>query len=208
MRVAAAALHSLLIALYPLAVYLGLTRGSTRAVALLLLGLVAVPALLRARGQAREHLWVVLRVPLSIAAVLVLAAALDDRRLVLAVPVLVSGLLLWHFATSLGSTPMVERFARMQKAELSPAQVRYCRRVTVVWCGFFVINGTLAGALALWAPLSWWALYTGIVAYGLIGLVGGIEYIVRKHRFREYGRGLHDRLLAHFMPPPATGGPS
>lgn len=207
MRVAAAALHAVLVALYPLAVYVGLSRGRPRGVALVLLGLIVATALLRIRGAAREHLWVVLRVPMSVAALLTLASILDDPRLVLAMPVLVSGLLLWHFASSLSGTPIVERFARMQKDTLSPAQVRYCRTVTVVWCGFFVLNGAAAAALAWWAPLSWWALYTGIIAYVLIGLVGTVEYVVRKHRFREYGPGLHDRLLARVMPPPAAGGP-
>jgi uncharacterized membrane protein len=208
MRLLAAALHALLVALYPVAVYVGLTRGATRSVGLLLLGIIAVSALLRVRGEAREHLWTLLRVPLSIAAVVALAAALDDPRFMLALPVLVSALLLWHFASSLRSTPMVERFARMQKHTLTTAQVRYCRTVTLVWCGFFVVNGGIAGALALWAPVAWWALYTGLVAYLLIGVLGTAEYLVRKHRFREYGPGLHDRLLARLMPPPTAGGPS
>jgi uncharacterized membrane protein len=202
MRVAAAIVHALLVALYPLAVYIGLTRGSTRTVALLLLGAITLIALLRVRGQSREHLWVLLRVPLSIAAVLVLASITDDARLVLALPVVVSAVLLWHFGTSLRGMPLVERFARMQRGTLSEAQVRYCRTVTKVWCVFFVFNGAVAGALALWAPVAWWALYTGIVAYVLIGVVGGTEYVVRKYRFREYGGGLHDRLLARLMPPP------
>lgn len=206
MRLLAAALHALLVALYPVAVYIGLTRGNVRAVGLGLVGLLGLTILLRVRGQRREHLWPLIRVPLSTAGVLALAAALDDARLMLALPVLVSLLLLWHFGSSLATTPLVERFARMQKETLSPDQRRYCRTVTVVWCIFFVVNAAIAGALALWAPVAWWAMYTGLIAYGLIGLLGTTEYLVRKYRFREYGRGLHDRLLARLMPPPAGEG--
>jgi len=35
----------------------------------------------------------------------------------------------------------------------------------------------------------------------LIGTLGALEYVYRKYRFREYGAGLHDRLLARLFPP-------
>jgi uncharacterized membrane protein len=119
-------------------------------------------------------------------------------------PVLINGVLLATFASSLSSTPMVERFARMQDPELGPAQVSYCRGVTRVWCGFFVFNMLISGLLALFAPLEAWALYTGLIAYVLMGLLGASEYVVRKSRFREYGAGLHDRVLARIFPPRAA----
>ncbi|HEY6877774.1 MAG TPA: hypothetical protein VI299_07130, partial [Polyangiales bacterium] len=97
--------------------------------------------------------------------------------------------------------PLVERFARMQNPDLSPAQVAYCRTVTQVWCAFFVLNAAISGSLAAWAPLSWWTLYNGLLAYVLMGVLGAGEYLVRKFRFREYGRGLHDRLIARVFPP-------
>jgi len=37
---------------------------------------------------------------------------------------------------------------------LSAAEVRYCRSVTQVWSAFFVLNGSMAGVLALAAPLA------------------------------------------------------
>ncbi|RMU57582.1 hypothetical protein ALP29_200795 [Pseudomonas syringae pv. avii] len=33
--------------------------------------------------------------------------------------------------------------------------------------------------LTLWAPLSWWALYTGLISYGLMGLLFAAEWIAR-----------------------------
>ena len=101
---------------------------------------------------------------------------------------------------------MVERFARLQNPALSPEQLRYCRRVTVIWCGFFVLNASLSAAVAVWGSLRLWSLYTGLIAYVLMGMLGGTEYVVRKIRFREYGNGLHDRLLARFFPPPVKPG--
>lgn len=196
-----AVLNACLIAAYPLAVYFGLLHLGARSVGLLLMLLLLPGLAIKWRRARREDLWVVARVPLSVLALVALAALFDERRFVLALPVLINAVLLINFASSLRSTPLVERFARMQDPELGPEQVRYCRTVTVVWCMFFLLNGALSGALALFASVASWALYTGLVAYLLIGLLATAEYVVRKARFREYGAGLHDRLLARVFPP-------
>jgi uncharacterized membrane protein len=154
------------------------------------------------RRARREDLRALLALPLSVFTLVGLTALLDDSRYVLALPVLINLSLLIQFAGSLRSTPMVERFARMQDPSLGAEQVRYCRSVTKVWCGFFVVNASLSAALALFASLSAWAVYTGLVAYLLLGTLASVEYVVRKFRFREYGPGLHDRLLARAFPPP------
>lgn len=204
MRVALGILNGALFAVYPFAVYFGLTRLSARGVGLLLAGLLLPSLLLRVRGTKREHLRAVLPLPLTVLALVLIGAAFDDARLVMSLPVVISTVLLLHFGGSLRSVPIVERFARMQSESLSIAQVRYCRTVTMVWCVFFVLNGSTAALLALFAPLAVWAAYTGAGAYVLMGLLGATEYVVRKARFREFGAGPHDRLLARIFPPRAT----
>lgn len=122
--------------------------------------------------------------------------------LVKLVPVLVNAWLLGVFAWSLrGPQSMVERFARRQDPDLSPDKVRYCRNVTLVWCGFFVLNIAVTLALAAAAPLAWWSLYTGGLAYVLVAALFVGEYLVRKRRFRDYGPRWHDRWLAARWPP-------
>ena len=196
--------NAILIAGYPPAVYFGLLHLSARSVGLLLLCLLLPGLLYRLRSAQPGQLWAVLKLPLAVFGLVGLTALFDDRRFVLALPVLINLLLLAGFAGSLRTTPMVERFARLQKPELSPAQVRYCRRVTQIWCCFFACNALLSLLLACFASLRTWALYTGLIAYVLIGTLGASEYVVRKARFREYGSGLHDRLLARLFPPAAT----
>jgi uncharacterized membrane protein len=200
-RVVLGVLGTLLVVLYPVAVYVGLTRWSARGVALVIAVTVLCALALRARGKRGEHLRAAAGPPLAVLLLAIAGAILDEPGFVLAMPVLVNVALLATFGASLRGMPMVERFARMTDPELGPAQVRYCRSVTIVWCVFFVVNGTIAGALALFAPLSWWASYTGLVAYVAMGALFAIEYVVRKARFREYGRGLHDRLLSNVFPP-------
>ena len=201
MRVFFAVLNGLLLAAYPVAVYVGLTRFSARGLGLVLAVLLLPGLVSKVRRARREDLLVALRLPLSILSLLALAALFNDARFVFALPVLINLVLLAQFASSLRGTPLVERFARMQQPDLGAAQVAYCRTVTKVWCGFFVLNALTSAALALWAPLSWWTLYNGLLAYGLMGVLGASEYVVRKFRFREYGSGLHDRVLARVFPP-------
>lgn len=193
-------INSVLIAGYPLAVYFGLSAWGPRPVAVLLAACIVPGLCLRLWTTAREHLWPVLRIPLTILLTLAVGGALDDSRMLLAMPVLINAVLLANFATSLrGEVSMVERFARMQEPDLPPGGVAYCRKVTVVWCGFFLANGATAGILALMAPLSWWTLYTGFLAYILIGLMFTIEFVTRKLIFRQFGRGFPDRLLAWLL---------
>jgi len=102
-------------------------------------------------------------------------------------PVFVNLGLLWGFGRTLraGRMPMVERFARRIDGELVPERVPYCRAVTRVWCGFFVVNAFVAAGLAIAAPVTWWALYTGVLAYVAMAALFVVEYAVRRIRFRS-----------------------
>ncbi|MEZ4452434.1 MAG: hypothetical protein R3B09_23425 [Nannocystaceae bacterium] len=194
--------HTALVIAYPLTVYLGLTHFGARQLGIVLLLLLLPGILARAHSAPRADLWVVVRVPLTLILVLGVGAALDDPRLFLALPVVANLALLAHFAGSLrGEVSLVERFARLQEPELPPGGPAYCRRVTQVWCVFFVVNAAIAGALALWAPLGVWTLYTGLLAYLLMGLLFTVEFVVRKLTFRRFGDSLPDRLLARILRP-------
>lgn len=96
-------------------------------------------------------------------------------------PVFVNLLMLTIFATSLTrGESFIERLARLRTPELPPEAVRYTRRLTMVWCGFFVANGSVA----LWTVFSgddWlWAAYNGFVSYVLIGALMGGEWLYRR----------------------------
>ena len=53
--------------------------------------------------------------------------------------------------------------------------------------------------LALAAPQTVWALYTGAISYVLMAIVFAVEYLVRKARFGRYGTGFLDRVLARVL---------
>lgn len=168
-----AVLVALLTLAYPALVYLGLGRFEPRWLALLLAGLALARAL-----ATKERVWLV-----AAAGALLLAAvtALGNHALPLKLyPVLVNAVLLAVFGASLAYPPsVIERLARLREPDLPPEGVAYTRRVTQVWCGFFAVNGGIALYTALWASDAVWALYNGLIAYGLMGLLFLGEWLVR-----------------------------
>lgn len=175
---------ALALLLYPFAVYVGLSRWDPRAAALVLLVLIAPAAIARLKRYRASELRAIAFVPLVTVGLLSLSAALDSTGFILVVPVFVNlGLLATFGPTLRWGPPMIERFARLQEPELSGPKMAWCRTWTWIWCGFFTLNATAAAALALFAPLQWWTLYNGLIAYGLIGLLFAVEIVLRHLKF-------------------------
>lgn len=96
-------------------------------------------------------------------------------------PVAVNGVLLCTFAFSLMNPPsVIERLARLKDKNLPDKAIAYTRKLTIIWCCFFIANGLIALWTALAATDEIWALYNGFIAYVLIGLLLGGEVIVRR----------------------------
>jgi uncharacterized membrane protein len=160
--------------LYPLAIWFGHGSIEPRWLAglLLLAAATRLPAL-KASVAAR---W-------TAGGALLLVAVAVGSNAVLPLklyPVLVNGALLAAFGASLlAGMPMVERLARLREPDLPPAGVAYTRRVTQAWCLFFAANGAIALGTALFASEAAWSLYNGVIAYILMGLMFGGEYLLR-----------------------------
>jgi uncharacterized membrane protein len=106
-------------------------------------------------------------------------------------PVFVNlGLLLAFGATVIRGPSMIEKFARMHNPQLGSEGVRYTRRVTMIWCAFFVANGLFSLYTALrWSDFAW-ALYNGAIVYGpigalIVGEMGWRHWIVRPRLARQ-----------------------
>ncbi|WP_339515923.1 hypothetical protein [Pseudomonas sp. RL_15y_Pfl2_60] len=165
---------------YPFAVYYGIEHLSPRAFAALLGSLWLARLLL---GEKRPgNRW------MALAALLfcTLLGIAGEPALLRWYPVLLSAILLCLFGLSLKfGPPLVERLARLREPQLPDIAVRYTRKVTQVWTVFFLCNGLIATALTLWAPLAWWTLYNGLIAYLLMGLLFAVEWLVRQ-RVRKF----------------------
>ncbi len=61
-----------------------------------------------------------------------------------------------------------------------PKIKRYCRKVTTIWCAFFVLNGSVSIVTVFFASDRVWTVYNGGISYVLIGLLFTVEFLVRK----------------------------
>jgi uncharacterized membrane protein len=191
-------------AAYPVLIYLAHTRLPTRSVAALVLILLAATMLLRMRTHSSE-LWQIARPHLPLFGLIAAAMALNERLLLLLLPVVVSSYLFATFAWSLRRGPsMIERFARLIEDDLPEFTAPYCRVVTALWAVFLALNAVIVALLAARAPLGWWAAYTGPGFYVLLATLLGAELCFRKWWFRYYGDGLVDRVLARWFPAEET----
>lgn len=197
LTVALGVLSSALLVLYPVIVYFAFDRLGVRGAALLMLAALSPALLGRLRRTTDHRVGTVAMVPVVTVAMLATGAALEAASLVLAVPTAVNLLLFATFAPTLASgPPMIERFARLTHPDLIADEVRWCRQWTVVWSVFFVLNALTAALLAAFAPLTYWVFHTSVLGYVLMGLLLGTEWLIRKLRFKRFGRGPVDRLLA------------
>ena len=92
--------------------------------------------------------------------------------------------LLAFFGASLapGREAVITRLARKIRGPLPKTVERYTRRVTLAWCGFFVLQ--LLGSLALlrFAPPAVWSLFVNVLNLPLVIAMFGAEYAYRQYR--------------------------
>ncbi|MEI7078198.1 hypothetical protein WBW39_16665 [Pectobacterium versatile] len=185
MRVLIRSLNILMTLAWPFLAWFSITHPEHRwLLAVLALMCVLRFATLRDENNLFENnvfkgtaLWLaVAGVVLSVASLL-----LRDGGWLLWYPVAVNSVMLMLFGGSLYSgMPLVERLARLQEPELPAQAISYTRRVTKVWCWFFIFNGGIAVLTCLVGNLHWWTLWNGVISYVLMGLLMGGEWLIRQ----------------------------
>ena len=185
----------------PWVLYWTLTRGTTTVAGVVLIAWIVlrtIPAWAVAKPEQRRATLVLPALGFVFA---MLGMALGSGVLFRLVPSMTNFAFSAAFFWSLRTTPMIEHFARIVKPQLPEPEVRYCRNLTKVWGIYTALIGVVGAGLAIAAPLGVWAAYAGGVAYGLVGLLFAVEYVVRKAKFRDYGPNRLDALLRRVFPP-------
>lgn len=165
---------------WPFVIWFGLAHNSLH----WLLPLMALLLVLRLR-QARKNVgpmrFVMQSVALAGIALCVASVLLKTHQLLLFYPVVVNAVMLSVFGGSLWSAmPLVERLARLRTPDLPPQGVRYTRRVTQIWCLFFIFNGTIALFTALHGDMRMWTTWNGMLSYLLMGALMAGEWLIRR----------------------------
>jgi len=181
-RLAVGLLIAAVLLLYPLGIYFLLDRVGVIILGATFIVLAAGRFWLVGRTHPR-----LLLVFFACAAVFLAVLAYTDSQIVLKLyPTLINIICLVAFLLTLIYPPsMIERIAILARMEMSPHGVAYTRVVTGIWCGFFVINGGVAGWLAVYGSAESWALYTGLYSYMAMGVLFVGEYLFRGHYQRR-----------------------
>ena len=188
--VAGKILFAVLSVLYPILVFCGLRFWglSPRKLSILLLLLAAFHLISASRkkqsgavSRLKEGCFVAFLLACGVA-----AFALDNAVVLKFYPVLVNVGMLFFFGATLFRKPsFVFRLATfadkriLQTADRSSVE-RYCDRVTLAWCIFFILNGSVALWTVLWADEKIWSLYNGLISYILMGILFVAEIGIRK----------------------------
>ena len=181
--------------LYPVLVFCGLEFWglSPRRLSLMLIGLAFVHFFNVTRERAKDDEGsnrANVAKNISLLVLMLLCGALaffaDNLLFLKFYPVMVNLSLLCFFAFSLWKKPSFAfRMANLGDRTLRvsperPFVERYCDRVTLVWCAFFVANASVALFTALVGSERMWTLYNGLISYILIGILFAVEFMVRK----------------------------
>ncbi len=163
--------------LYPFVVYFTLGHLEPRLLALILLVVYGTRYLLGRRNAPSYAAWLFG----GIASFAVLVFAMDSQTTLYYYPVLINLILFVLFGHSVLYPPtVIERIARLREPDLPASGVAYTRKVTLVWLGFFLLNGSLALITAVIGNVELWSLYNGLIAYLLMGLLFAGEFLVRR----------------------------
>jgi uncharacterized membrane protein len=205
MKTILGAISALFLIASPWVLYWTLTQHGVGVAAALLIGWVIVrtiPILLAAK---REQRIAALQLPAIALGFACIGWLSDNGTWLLVLPSATQGAFGLAFLRSLSGTPLIEHFARMVKPELRPAELAHCRLWTRIWGFYLLALAALGLALARWATLTVWTVYVGIVSYVLVAVLFAIEYVIRKIRFRDYGRNPLDWLLGKLFPAAPPG---
>lgn len=168
-----------LVLVYPFIVFFGLQLLPLQLLGLMLIVLAGLRIFLLRSQVGKSGLPIILSALLLLLSVHAMIA--NDPAWLRFYPMAVNVVMLGLFGVSLRwGPPVIERLARMSEPDLPVAAIGYTRKVTIAWCLFFAGNGFIAWYTAMFSSFDTWALYNGAIAYGLIGAMFTIEWLIRR----------------------------
>ncbi len=168
----------LLFLLIPPAIYFSLELIQPRyfAIGLIVVFVIRIIPGLKQNEHAKASLiWAIL----MISALIYIALNNSTSTLLLYPVVMNLGFFLLFFYSLITPPTIIEQIARLRDPDLPDAGIRYTRKVTTVWCGFFLLNGFIAAWTAIKSDYELWGLYNGLISYLLMGTIMITEYWIR-----------------------------
>jgi uncharacterized membrane protein len=169
-------LFFLSIAAYPFIIFFGFGYLPPSFFGLVLLALLGM----RFGVLRPEERPVLLPLLVTFAVYALVATLLRSPTMLLLYPAMVNLSLCTIFVVSLWQgDPLLLRFIRARGWPISSHGPRYLYRLTAVWAGFFAVN-RLISVWTISFGIEVWTLYNGLIAYFLVAVLIGGEYLFRR----------------------------
>lgn len=103
-------------------------------------------------------------------------------------PVIVNSFIFCVFFSSVFcEETIIQKIAKKMDGELTNFSRNYTRKLTYVWCIFLFVNLSISFATVFMSPKVW-ELYNACISYIALGVMFGVEYIVRIILRAKYDR--------------------
>lgn len=103
-------------------------------------------------------------------------------------PVIVNSFIFCVFFSSVFcQETIIQKIAKKMDGELTDFSRNYTRKLTYVWCIFLFVNLSISFA-TVFMSLKVWELYNACISYIALGVMFGVEYIVRIILRAKYDR--------------------
>ena len=176
-------LVALFVIAYPFIVYFGLNHFPPSFFGLVLVVLIAM----RFGVISADERKLMLPLLLIFALYAVATVVLDNARMVLYYPALVSFVMCIVFANSLrAEEPLLLRLVNARGMITTKHTPVYLFWLTGLWAIFFILNGLIS----IWTStvsLHAWTLYNGLISYFIIAILVVGEWIYRRHYKKKMG---------------------
>lgn len=94
-------------------------------------------------------------------------------------PVVVNSFIFCVFFSSLFcEETIIQKVAKKMDGKLTDFSRNYTRKLTYVWCVFLFVNLVIS-ITTVFMPAKIWELYNACISYIALGVMFGVEYIVR-----------------------------
>jgi len=171
-------IFSLTVFCYPLFVYFGLEILEAQYIAILFALIFVIRHLINKKSTNNiphlNFIFITIIILLSYSALTNSAMALKFY------PVVMSCCFLFIFGYSLYKPPTIIQLIASLREKLDEKAVIYTRKVTKVWCVFFILNATIATWTIYQDNAQIWVLYNGFLSYIAMGLLMGGEWLIRQ----------------------------
>ncbi|MBJ4371292.1 hypothetical protein JGE09_24610, partial [Salmonella enterica subsp. enterica serovar Kentucky] len=145
MRQLLTGLSAIVLFAYPFAVYFGIDKFGLNLVGGLLIAALLLRLFVANKTPLKEFKFLALVTGAVGIVLITLGMVFKQHGWLKFYPVVVNVCRFCVFAFSLKQPQsIIERLARLQEPELPPSGVAYTRKVTMVWCVFFVLNAAFA----------------------------------------------------------------